>query len=61
MLIPGLNRDREWIPILPLEENPNFHNYQKQRYFEETALRTFQIFTVVNCLSSTVYFISHFL
>lgn len=63
-LIPDLTRDTEWILILPLEENPNFalfQDYQKQRYFEETALRTFQIFAVVNCLSSTAYFISHFL
>ena len=63
-LIPDLTRDTEWIPILPLEENPNFALFQdhhKQRYFEETALRAFQIFAVVNCLSSTAYFISHFL
>lgn len=61
---PRSNQGRRVDPILPLEENANFdlfQDLQKQKYFEETALRTFQIFAVVNCLSSTAYFLSHFL
>lgn len=65
-MLPNLssNKGPGVDPILPLEENPNFdlfQDLQKQKYFEETALRTFQIFVVVNCLSSTAYFLSHFL
>lgn len=63
-LIPDLTRDMEWIPILPLEENPNllsFRIIRSRDNFEETASRIYQIFAVVNCLSSTAYFISHFL
>lgn len=63
-LIPNLTGDTEWIPNLPLEENLNFalfQDHQKQRYSEEKALRTFQTFAAASCLSSTAYFISHFL
>lgn len=38
-----------------------FQDHQRQRDSEEKALRTFQTFAVANCLSSTAYFISHFL
>lgn len=63
-LIPNLTGDSEWIPILPLEENPDFslfQDHQRQRCSEEKALRTFQPFAVADCLSPTAYFISHFL
>lgn len=63
-LFPNLTEDTEWIPILPLEENPNFALFQDHHSrdtLEGKALRTLQTFAVANCLSSTAYFISHFL